>query len=395
MMKKRVYILAALRTAVGKFGGAFKDVSAPKLAAAVIRALLAQTGITPAEVDEVVLGEVITAGVGMNPARQAAVYAGLPYEVPALTVNRVCGSGLEAIVLGARAIREGEADLVVAGGMENMSAAPYALPQLRWGNKMNHIQAIDLLLHDGLWDAFYGYPMGVTAENLARQYGISREEQDRYAYRSHMRAVDAIHSGKTREEVVPVEVPLPKGGTALWTQDEHPRPDTSLEKLAQLVPAFLPNGTVTAGNASGINDAAAAVILASEEKAKVLGIPPLLEFVDSTVVGLDPAIMGLGPVFAIRKLLAKQSLRVEEIDLWEINEAFAAQILAVLRELPIPEERLNVNGGAIAFGHPIGATGAKLVVSLAHELSRRGGETGVVSLCIGGGMGMAALFRRP
>jgi acetyl-CoA C-acetyltransferase len=395
MMKKRVYILAALRTAVGKFGGAFKDVSAPKLAAAVIRALLAQTGIAPAEVDEVVLGEVITAGVGMNPARQAAAYAGLPYEVPALTVNRVCGSGLEAIVLGARAIREGEADLVVAGGMENMSAAPYALPQLRWGNKMNHIQAIDLLLHDGLWDAFYGYPMGVTAENLARQYGISREEQDRYAYRSHMRAVDAIHSGKTREEVVPVEVPLPKGGTALWTQDEHPRPDTSLEKLAQLAPAFLPNGTVTAGNASGINDAAAAVILASEEKAKVLGIPPLLEFVDSTVVGLDPAIMGLGPVFAIRKLLAKQSLRVEEIDLWEINEAFAAQILAVLRELPLPEERLNVNGGAIAFGHPIGATGAKLVVGLAHELSRRGGETGVVSLCIGGGMGMAALFRRP
>lgn len=394
-MKKRVYILTALRTAVGKFGGAFKDVSAPKLAAAVIRALLAQTGIAPAEVDEVVLGEVITAGVGMNPARQAAAYAGLPYEVPALTVNRVCGSGLEAIVLGARAIREGEADLVVAGGMENMSAAPYALPQLRWGNKMNHIQAIDLLLHDGLWDAFYGYPMGVTAENLARQYGISREEQDRYAYRSHMRAVDAIHSGKTREEVVPVEVPLPKGGTALWTQDEHPRPDTSLEKLAQLAPAFLPNGTVTAGNASGINDAAAAVILASEEKAKVLGIPPLLEFVDSTVVGLDPAIMGLGPVFAIRKLLAKQSLRVEEIDLWEINEAFAAQILAVLRELPLPEERLNVNGGAIAFGHPIGATGAKLVVSLAHELSRRGGETGVVSLCIGGGMGMAALFRRP
>jgi acetyl-CoA C-acetyltransferase len=395
MMKKRVYILAALRTAVGKFGGAFKDVSAPKLAAAVIRALLAQTGITPAEVDEVVLGEVITAGVGMNPARQAAAYAGLPYEVPALTVNRVCGSGLEAIVLGARAIREGEADLVIAGGMENMSAAPYALPQLRWGNKMNHIQAIDLLLHDGLWDAFYGYPMGVTAENLARQYGISREEQDRYAYRSHMRAVDAIHSGKTREEVVPVEVPLPKGGTALWTQDEHPRPDTSLEKLAQLPPAFLPNGTVTAGNASGINDAAAAVILASEEKAKGLGIPPLLEFVDSAVVGLDPAIMGLGPVFAIRKLLAKQSLRVEEIGLWEINEAFAAQILAVLRELPIPEERLNVNGGAIAFGHPIGATGAKLVVSLAHELSRRGGETGVVSLCIGGGMGMAALFRRP
>jgi acetyl-CoA C-acetyltransferase len=395
MMKKRVYILAALRTAVGKFGGAFKDVSAPKLAAAVIRTLLAQTGIAPAEVDEVVLGEVITAGVGMNPARQAAAYAGLPYEVPALTVNRVCGSGLEAIVLGARAIREGEADLVVAGGMENMSAAPYALPQLRWGNKMNHIQAIDLLLHDGLWDAFYGYPMGVTAENLARQYGISREEQDRYAYRSHMRAVDAIHSGKTREEVVPVEVPLPKGGTALWTQDEHPRPDTSLEKLAQLPPAFLPNGTVTAGNASGINDAAAAVILASEEKAKVLGIPPLLEFVDSTVVGLDPAIMGLGPVFAIRKLLAKQSLRVEEIDLWEINEAFAAQILAVLRELPLPEERLNVNGGAIAFGHPIGATGAKLVVGLAHELSRRGGETGVVSLCIGGGMGMAALFRRP
>jgi acetyl-CoA C-acetyltransferase len=395
MMKKRVYILTALRTAVGKFGGAFKDVSAPKLAAAVIRALLAQTGIAPAEVDEVVLGEVITAGVGMNPARQAAAYAGLPYEVPALTVNRVCGSGLEAIVLGARAIREGEADLVIAGGMENMSAAPYALPQLRWGNKMNHIQAIDLLLHDGLWDAFYGYPMGVTAENLARQYGISREEQDRYAYRSHMRAVDAIHSGKTREEVVPVEVPLPKGGTALWTQDEHPRPDTSLEKLAQLAPAFLPNGTVTAGNASGINDAAAAVILASEEKAKVLGIPPLLEFVDSTVVGLDPAIMGLGPVFAIRKLLAKQSLRVEEIDLWEINEAFAAQILAVLRELPLPEERLNVNGGAIAFGHPIGATGAKLVVGLAHELSRRGGETGVVSLCIGGGMGMAALFRRP
>jgi acetyl-CoA C-acetyltransferase len=395
MMKKRVYILAALRTAVGKFGGAFKDVPAPKLAAAVIHALLAQTGIAPAEVDEVVLGEVITAGVGMNPARQAAVYAGLPYEVPALTVNRVCGSGLEAIVLGARAIREGEADLVVAGGMENMSAAPYALPQLRWGNKMNHIQAIDLLLHDGLWDAFYGYPMGVTAENLARQYGISREEQDQYAYRSHMRAVDAIHSGKTREEVVPVEVPLPKGGTALWTQDEHPRPDTSLKKLAQLAPAFLPNGTVTAGNASGINDAAAAVILASEEKAKVLGIPPLLEFVDSAVVGLDPAIMGLGPVFAIRKLLAKQSLRVEEIDLWEINEAFAAQILAVLRELPIPEERLNVNGGAIAFGHPIGATGAKLVVALAHELSRRGGETGVVSLCIGGGMGMAALFRRP
>ncbi len=394
-MKKRVFILAALRTAVGKFGGAFKDVPAPKLAAAVIRALLAKTGIASTEVDEVILGEVITAGVGMNPARQAAVYAGLPYEVPALTVNRVCGSGLEAIVLAARAIREGEADLVVAGGMENMSAAPYALPQLRWGNKMNHIQAIDLLLHDGLWDVFYGYPMGVTAENLARKYGISREEQDEYAYRSHMRAIAAINSGKTREEVVPVEVPLPKGGSTLWAQDEHPRSDTTLEKLAQLAPAFLPDGTVTAGNASGINDAAAAVVLASEEQAKALGIPPLLEFVDSAVVGLDPAIMGLGPVFAVRKLLDKQGLRMEEIDLWEINEAFAAQVLAVLRELPIPEERLNVNGGAIAFGHPIGATGAKLVVGLAHELQRRGGEMGLVSLCIGGGMGIAALFARP
>lgn len=394
-MPRKVYILAALRTAIGKFGGAFKDVPAPKLAATVIRALLEKKGISPSEVDEVILGEVITAGVGMNPARQAAVYAGLPYEVPALTVNRVCGSGLEAIVLGARAIREGAAELVVAGGMENMSAAPYALPQLRWGNKMNNVQAIDLLIHDGLWDIFYGYHMGVTAENLARKYGISREEQDRYAYRSHMRAVDAIRSGKVQEEIVPVKVPLPKGRSTLWDQDEHPRPDTTLEKLAQLAPAFLPDGTVTAGNASGINDAAAAVILASEEKAKALGTEPLLEFVDSVVVGLDPAIMGLGPALAIKKLLAGQGLRMEDIDLWEINEAFAAQILAVLRELPIPEDRLNVNGGAIAFGHPIGATGAKLVVSLAHELRRRGGELGVVSLCIGGGMGIAALFSRP
>lgn len=394
-MPRKVYILAALRTAIGKFGGALKDVPTPKLAAAVIRALLEKKGISPSEVDEVILGEVITAGVGMNPARQAAVYAGLPYEVPALTVNRVCGSGLEAIVLGARAIREGAADLVVAGGMENMSAAPYALPQLRWGNKMNNVQAIDLLIHDGLWDIFYGYHMGVTAENLARKYGISRDEQDRYAYRSHMRAVEAIKSGKVREEIVPVEVPLPKGRSTLWDQDEHPRPDTSLEKLAQLAPAFLPDGTVTAGNASGINDAAAAVILASEEKAKALGTEPLLEFVDSVVVGLDPAIMGLGPALAIKKLLAGQGLRMEDIDLWEVNEAFAAQILAVLRELPIPEDRLNVNGGAIAFGHPIGATGAKLVVSLAHELRRQGGELGVVSLCIGGGMGIAALFSRP
>ena len=394
MAHKRVVVLGAVRTPFGRFGGGLKDVPAPRLAAALIQHLVKSLHIPPQEVDDVIIGQVVSAGVGMNPARQAAVFGGLPYEVPAYTVNRVCGSGLQAIWLGVQSIRLGEARLVFAGGMENMSAVPYGLPQIRWGARMNHVQVLDLLIHDGLWDIFYGYHMGVTAENLAKRYGISREDQDRYALQSHQRAVEAWKAGVFQMRVVPIEVPDPKGGAVLTEKDEVPRPDTSLEKLAQLPPAFVPDGTVTAGNASAISDGAAMVLLADESKAQELGLRPLAEIVDFAVVGLDPALMGLGPVGAIRALLRKQSLRMEDIGLWEVNEAFAAQILAVCRELDLPQDRLNVYGGAIALGHPIGASGARLVVELVHNLAKTKDELGVAALCMGGGMGLAALIAR-
>ncbi len=394
MGAKRVVCLAAVRTPFGRFGGALKDVPAPRLAAALIQHVLKALPLPPREVDEVILGQVVSAGVGMNPARQAGVFAGLPYEVPAYTINRVCGSGLQAIWLAAQAIQLGEARLVLAGGVENMSAAPYALPQARWGARMNHGQILDLLIHDGLWDAFYGYHMGVTAENVATKYAISRKDQDQYAFWSHQKAVAAHHQGLFQDRLVPVEVPGPKSGTTWITQDEVPRPDTSLEKLSQLPPAFLPNGTVTAGNASAISDGAALVVVADQAKAKELGLRPLAEFVDFAVVGLDPAVMGLGPVGAIRTLLAKQGLSMSQVDLWEINEAFAAQVLAVCGELDLPQDKLNIRGGAIALGHPIGASGARVVVDLIHNLSQQEKELGVAGLCMGGGMGLAAMIAR-
>ncbi len=394
MMAKRVVCLGAVRTPFGRFGGTLKDVPAPRLSATLIRHLLDTLKLPPTEVDEVIIGQAISAGAGMNPARQAAVFGGLPYEVPAYTVNRVCGSGLQAIWLGVQAIRLGEARLVFAGGMENMSMAPYALPQARWGARMNHVQLLDLLIHDGLWDVFYGYHMGVTAENLVRKYGISREEQDQYALRSHQKAVAAQQAGLFKNRIVAVDAPGSKGETLSVNQDEVPRPDTSLEKLSQLPPAFLPDGTITAGNASAISDGAAMVVLADAAKAKELGIKPLAEFVDFAVVGVDPSVMGLGPVGAIRALLKKQNLPMSRVDLWEINEAFAAQVLAVCRELDLPQDQLNIHGGAIALGHPLGASGARIVVDLIHNLVEKEKELGIAALCIGGGMGLAALILR-
>ena len=389
-----VVIVAATRTAVGSFQGSLANVPAVELGAQVIRALLEQTGVAPAAVDEVILGQVLTAGAGQNPARQAAVTAGLPHEVPALTLNKVCGSGLKAVQLAVQAIRCGDAEIVVAGGMENMSLAPYVLPKVRTGLRLGHAELVDTMLSDGLWDAFNDYHMGQTAENLVQQYQISREAQDAFAARSQQRAAAAVESGRFQEEITPISIPQRRGEPLLFATDEGIRADTTAEGLARLRPAFTKDGSVTAGNASSLNDGAAAVLVMSAAKATALGLTPLAHIAAYASAGVDPAIMGIGPVSATRKTLEKAGWQLADVDLIEANEAFAAQALAVGQELGWDDEKVNVNGGAIALGHPIGASGARVLTTLIYEMQKRDAKKGLATLCIGGGMGIAMCVER-
>ena len=394
---KRVCILGACRTPIGKMGGALASVPAAELAALVIREAVRRSGAAPEAVDHVYLGCVLQAGLGQNVARQAALKAGLPVTATAQTVNTVCGSGLDAVQSAARMIQTGEADIVVAGGVESMSGAPFAVMNARYGYKMGSpmldTPLVDLMVKDGLWEAMHGYHMGITAENVAERWGITRAEAARFAADSQKKAAAAIAGGKFREELVPVTV-SGRGGGALVDADEGPRPGTTVEALARLKPAFKPDGVVTAGNSSGINDGAAAVVVASLEKAEALGLRQETEWLGGTLAGVDPAIMGIGPVESTRKLLCRLGMTLEEIDLVEGNEAFAVQSIAVQRELGIPDEKLNVNGGAIALGHPIGASGCRILVTLIHAMRQRQARTGLATLCVGGGMGCSAVIRR-
>jgi acetyl-CoA C-acetyltransferase len=386
-------IVSAVRTPVGTFGGQFKDVPATDLGVHAVRAALERAEIAGEEVDEVVLGCVLQAGLGQNPARQVAIGAGIPKEVPATTINMLCGSGLKAVAIAAQMIRAGDVDIVVAGGMENMSRAPYLMPSARFGARTGNAELIDSMIHDGLWDAFNAIHMGVTAENLADQYDISREEQDEFAARSQQKAERAVAEGVFADEIVPIEVPE-KRGTRMVDSDEGPRAGTTAEGLGKLRAAFRRDGgTVTAGNSSGINDGAAAIVVMSASKAKERGLRPFGTVESYASVGVEPKIMGIGPVPAVRKALARAGLELGDIDLFELNEAFAAQSLAVLRELDIEPDRINPHGGAIALGHPIGASGGRILVSLLHEMRRRDSARGVAALCVGGGQGQAAIIR--
>ena len=389
-----VVIVAATRTAVGSFQGALANIPAVELGAAVIRQLIQQSGIDAAEVDEVILGQVLTAGAGQNPARQASIGAGLPHAVPSMTLNKVCGSGLKALHLAAQAIRCGDADVVIAGGMENMSLAPYVMPAARTGLRMGHGKLVDSMIQDGLWDAFNDYHMGITAENLVEKYGITREAQDAFAASSQQKAVAAIEAGRLRGEIPPIEIPQRKGEPLVFDTDEQPRAGTTAESLAKLKPAFKKDGSVTAGNASSLNDGAAAVLLMSAEKAKALGLPVMARIASYANAGVDPAIMGIGPVSATRRCLEKAGWTLDELDLIEANEAFAAQALSVGQELGWDANKVNVNGGAIAIGHPIGASGCRILVTLLHEMIRRDVHKGLATLCIGGGQGVALAIER-
>ena len=386
-------IIGALRSATGRFGGVLKDMPATVIGGKVLAATLAETRIAASEVDEVIMGMVYQGGAGANPARQAAVHAGLPYEVPSTTVNKLCGSGLKSVGLGAQAIVAGEAEVVLAGGMENMSLAPYVMPGARWGERLGHGQIEDMMLLDGLWDCFYDCHMGITAENLAEEYGISRREQDEFAARSQDRWAKAQQEQAFKDEIAPIGVAT-KGGEELFAVDEHPRPGTTAEQLAELKPAFKPEGTVTAGNASGINDGAAVLLLMADEAARTRNLIPLAHIRGSASAGVDPRVMGIGPAPAIRRLLDKTGEKIENIDLIELNEAFAAQSLAVGRELDWDWERVNVQGGAIAMGHAVGASGARIATTLLYKMQREQARLGIAALCIGGGMGIAMLFER-
>lgn len=389
-----VVIVAATRTAIGSFQGALACVPAVDLGAAVIKRLLEQTGLDPAQVDEVIMGQVLTAGAGQNPARQAAIKAGLPFSVPALTLNKVCGSGLKALHLGAQAIRCGDAEVVIAGGQENMSLAPYVMPSARTGQRMGHGQLIDSMISDGLWDAFNDYHMGITAENLVQEYGLSREQQDAFAAESQRKAVAAIAAGRFEAEITPILLPQKKGEPKVFAQDEQPRSDTTVESLAKLRPAFKKDGSVTAGNASSLNDGAAAVLLMNAEKAQALGLPVLARITAYASAGVDPAVMGIAPVSATERCLGKAGWHLADLDLIEANEAFAAQALAVGKALAWDASRVNVNGGAIALGHPIGASGCRVLVTLLHEMIKRDAKKGLATLCIGGGQGVALAIER-
>ena len=389
-----VVIVAAVRTPIGTFGGSLKDVSAVDLGSLVIKNAIERSGLKPEQVDEVIMGNVLGAGLGQNVARQMSVHAGVPVTVPAFTINKVCGSGLKAVQLAAQAVLCGDAEVVVAGGAENMSQAPYILPNQRWGSRMGNATVVDTMLRDGLTDGFEDYHMGITAENVAEQYGITREDQDSFALQSQKRAVAAVEAGRFKEEIVPVEIPQRRGEPLVFDTDEFPRKDVSLEGLSKLRPAFQKDGSVTAGNSSGINDGAAAVVVMSAEKAKELGVPVLATIKSYASAGLDPKVMGCGPIYASRKALEKAGLTVADLDLVESNEAFAAQACAVAKELNLDLEKVNVNGGAISLGHPIGASGCRILVTLLHEMQKRDAKRGLATLCIGGGMGTALIVER-
>lgn len=387
-------IVSGVRTAIGAFGGTLSNMPASRLGAIVVKEAVKRAGIDASMVDEVIMGNVIGAGQGQNVARQAALYAGVPVEVPCMTVNKVCGSGLKAVVMAAQAIAAGDADVVVAGGTENMNMAPYLLPKARYGYRMGHAELIDSMILDGLWCIFGDTHMGITAENVAERWGITREEQDAYAALSQNRAEEAIKSGRFEDEIVPVEVPQRKADPVVFDQDEHPRFGTTAEKLARLRPAFKKDGTVTAGNASGINDGAAALVVMSAEKARQLNIEPMATIKAYASAGVQPEIMGTGPVPATLKALKKAGLDIADIDLIELNEAFTSTTLAGIRDLGLDPSIVNVNGGAIALGHPIGASGARILVTLLHEMKKRGAKKGLATMCIGGGMGIAVIVER-
>lgn len=390
--QKRVAVLSAARTPIGAFNGTFKDLSAVQLGTIAVQETLKRCGLSADQVDEVFLGQVFTAGCGMNPARQVAVHSGMPYSVPATTVNMVCGSGLKSVALGMQSILCGKARVVMAGGMESMSNAPFLLQGARTGFKMGNQQLVDSMIHDALWDAFYDCHMGITAENLAEKYEVVREEQDRYAVQSQQRCQAAMQAGKFEDEIVSVSVPRRKGDPESMSVDEFPRKETSLETVSCLRPSFKPDGTVTAANSSGINDGAAALLIAEESYVKEHKLKPLAWIRAFSNVGLDPQYMGMGPAHAIDDLLKAEQLTLADIGLLEVNEAFAAQSLAVGKVLDWDESRVNVNGGAIALGHPLGASGARVAVTLLHEMQKRDSQRGIASLCIGGGMGIAMLF---
>lgn len=392
---KKVMIVGATRTPIGSFRGSLSPLSAVELGAVTVQRLLESSGLHPEQIDELVFGQVLTAGCGQNPARQTAITAGLPVSTPATTVNLVCGAGLKAVQLAAQAIRYGDADVVIAGGQESMSNAPYLLDGARSGLRFGHTGLQDSMITDGLWDAFNDYHMGITAENVAREYGISREQQDAFAFRSQQKAASAIETGRFDAEIAPVTVKQGKRAPQIVRHDEQPRPETTAGQLAQLRPAFLHDeGTITAGNASTLNDGAAAVLLMSEEKARESGLPVLGHIVSYAVTGVDPSMMGIGPVSACRTALARAGWTLDDVDLIEANEAFAAQALAVGKELGWDEQNVNVNGGAIALGHPIGASGCRILVTLLHEMQRRGVTKGLATLCVGGGQGIALTVER-
>ncbi|KAA0010899.1 acetyl-CoA C-acetyltransferase [Billgrantia pellis] len=390
---KDVVIVAARRTAIGAFGGSLAGIPASDLGALVIKDILASTGVAADQIDEVLLGQVLTAGVGQNPARQASIKAGLPAAVPAMTINKVCGSGLKALHLATQAIRCGDAELILAGGQENMSASPHVLPNSRTGQRMGDWKAIDTMVHDGLWDAFNNFHMGITAENLAEKYGITREAMDEFAAASQQKAAAAIKEGRFKGQIVPVEIPQRKGDPVIFDTDENPR-EVTADKLGAMKPAFKKDGTVTAGNASSINDGAAVVMICSADKAKELGLEPLARIAAYSNAGVDPAIMGIGPAPATRRCLEKAGWQLDDLDLIEANEAFAAQALSVNQELGWDTSKINVNGGAIALGHPIGASGCRVLVTLLHEMTARDAKKGLATLCIGGGQGVALAIER-
>ena len=391
---KEVVIVGAARTPIGSFGGSLKNIPTRQLGAIAIKGAIERAGIKPEQVDEVIMGAVLQGGLGQNVARQMTLDAGLPIEVPAMTINKVCGSGLRAVELAAQIIKAGDADIVVAGGAENMSATAYAMPAARWGARMFNTQMVDMMVNDGLWDAFNNYHMGITAENVAEQWGITREELDEFSVISQNRAEAAIKAGKFKDEIVPVEIPQRKGDPIIFDTDEFPKFGTTMEKVAKLKGAFKKDGIVTAANASGINDAGAAVVVMSKEKADELGLKPLCTIKSYASAGVDPSIMGVGPIPASKKALEKAGLKIEDIDLVEANEAFAAQSLAVRKDLGLDPEKTNVNGGAIAIGHPIGASGCRILITLIYEMMKRDSKYGLATLCIGGGMGTAVIVER-
>ncbi|KIX11817.1 acetyl-CoA C-acetyltransferase [Dethiosulfatarculus sandiegensis] len=393
-MLKDVVICSAVRSAVGRFGGMYKGVSAVQLGVTAVKEAMERAGVKPEQVDEVIMGNVLGAGLGQNVARQIEIHAGIPAEKNAFTVNKVCASGLKSVMLAAQAVMCGDAEIVVAGGTENMTDAPYLLNGSRWGQRMGNGSLVDSMIHDGLWDIFNNYHMGITAENVAEKFGLTREEQDELALVSQNRAEAAIKSGRFKDEIVPVVVPQRKGDPKVCDTDEHPRFGTTMEALTKVPPAFKKGGTVTAGNASGINDGAAAMVVTSREKAEELGLPVVASIKGYGWGGVDPSVMGLGPIYATRAAMKKTGCEVEDFDLVEANEAFASQALAVIKELGLNTDIVNVNGGAVALGHPIGASGGRILVTLLHEMQKRDAKLGLATLCIGGGQGAAMIVER-